>query len=149
MSERADLANSEQTRLLNTIYQELIELVDTSIPDQLLAVTVEARRREIQAGREYHADDHVIKPLVERVIAELDDDDLTVVFSQESRWLLRCNLTQGWAWTKRRVGGQLHAPSVLEDDLRATLEVRLTVALRVHLRDRADSFMPACEGDQR
>ncbi len=144
MSERADQARADEARLTTAIFHELVELVDASIPDQLLMVTIEERRRAARHPEQnpYYRDDYVIGPLVERVIAELDDDDLSVYVVQEATWLLRRQLEHGQKWARRREPSAVRWTITLEDNLRATAERHLTEGLRKHLCKRAAEFMP-------
>lgn len=147
MSDRAAAARATRTRLVDGLRDELTAIVDAGLSDQYLALTIAGRVQAAEASAPFVGDDHIFAPVVIRLVGELDEADLALVLKQEGPSLLRRPLAPGGSWLARRVDLDVDgtAPILLEDQIRAMLEHGLMASLRRHLRERADTFMPARE----
>jgi hypothetical protein len=147
VSERARDAKAAGVRLLEALYSELECAIDAACSQQYLALTIDGRLGASAAGYAYPGDDHLFAPLVARVVAELDADDLQLILAQDALALLRRSAAPAGRWLAQRVDLEKHpdAPVTLEHVALAIIERGLCGGLRRHLHERAAEFMPAVE----
>lgn len=105
--------------------------LDTAASDGLLAVV----------GADTRVLDELIRTIAWRTVEQLDAADLAAILGQSPQ-VLAARAAPGGNWKDWRKA-EPDAPTVVADVVRATIEGGVRGALRAHLRERVNLFVPA------